>query len=129
MTMHYQRGHEMSGYLTLTVEEDGSAQASSSGRGDLNRRTGSGMLTDAQRERLHDVAEAAGLRDLTGSSRTIGDDEVPIVVTVDSREVRVWSQDAASIPGFEEFERTVRDLADHLIGGPDGTEDGGASTQ
>jgi hypothetical protein len=126
MTLHYQRGHEMSGYLVLTVRADGTAEASSSGRGDRGRRSGSGALTDEQRQRLADAVDRVGLSRLEGSTRNIGDDEVPIVVGVDSQEIRVWSQDAARIPGFGEFEHTVRDLVDQLLAGSTADGEGGS---
>ncbi|TDE96074.1 hypothetical protein EXU48_07510 [Occultella glacieicola] len=129
MILRYQRGHEMSGYLRLAVDADGTAEATSSGRGDLDRRSGSGTLTSEQGRRLGDAVDRAGLRELTGSTRNIGDDEVPIVVSVDSREVLLWAEDAAAVPGFGEFESTVRDLVDVLLAGSAEDDDGAPAAQ
>ena len=119
MIMRYRRGHEMSGYVTLTVEPDGTATASRSGRGDLGRREATGMLTPAQAERLSDAVEAADLAHLRGSTRRIGDDEVPVTVELgggaERHELRLWSEDAASNAAFVAFEATVRALLDELL--------------
>jgi hypothetical protein len=119
MILHYQRGHEMSGYVTLTVEADGTAAASRSGRGDLGRREATGVLTPGQAERLAAAVEAADLAHLDGSTRRIGDDEVPVTVELgtgsDRRKLRLWSGDAASNPAFAAFEAAVRALVDELL--------------
>ena len=119
MILHYQRGHEMSGYVTLTVESDGTAAASRSGRGNLGRREATGVLTSGQAERLSDAVEAADLAHLEGSTRRIGDDEVPVTVVVgggpERHELRLWSEDAAANPAFVAFEATVRALVDELL--------------
>ena len=119
MILHYQRGHEMSGYVTLTVESDGTAAASRSGRGNLGRREATGVLTSGQAERLSDAVEAADLGHLEGSTRRIGDDEVPVTVVVgggpERHELRLWSEDAASNAAFVAFEATVRALVDELL--------------
>lgn len=119
MIMRYRRGHEMSGYVTLTVEPDGTATASRSGRGDLGRREATGVLTPAQAERLSDAVEAADLAHLRGSTRRIGDDEVPVTVELgggaERHELRLWSEDAAANPAFVAFEATVRALVDELL--------------
>ena len=119
MILHYRRGHEMSGYVTLTVEADGTAAASRSGRGDLGRRAAAGVLTPGQAERLAAAVEAADLAHLEGSTRRIGDDEVPVTgergAGADRRELRLWSGDAASTPAFVAFEATVRALVDELL--------------
>ena len=119
MILQYQRGHEMSGYVTLTVEADGTAAASRSGRGDLGRREATGVLTYGQAERLSDAVAAADLAHLEGSTRRIGDDEVPVTVVLgggpERHELRLWSGDAASNPAFVAFEATVRALVDELL--------------
>jgi hypothetical protein len=96
-------------------------EASRSGVGDLDRRRASGVLTPAQRERLAAAVSEADLLHHPDSSRPIGDDEVPILVTItvgrDRRDVRVWAGDAAADPPFAAFDATVRELVDELLQG------------
>jgi len=123
LALAYRRGHDMAGYTTLSVQPTGAAEASRSGVGDLDRRAASGMLSPAQWERLAAAVSGADLLHHPGSSRPIGDDEVPILVTVtlgsDRRDLRVWAGDAAADPPFAAFDATVRELVDELLHGLD----------
>lgn len=119
LALAYRRGHDMAGYVTLDVQPDGTAAASRSGRGDLDRRTASGVLSPAQRDRLAAVVSDADLLHHPDSNRPIGDDEVPILVTVtlgsDRRDLRVWAGDAAADPRFATFDAAVHELVDELL--------------
>jgi hypothetical protein len=121
LALAYRRGHDLEGYVTLDVQPDGAASASRSGVGDLDRRTASGRLSPAQRDRLAAAVRGADLLHHPGSGRPIGDDEVPILVTVtvgpDRRDLRVWEGDAAADPAFAAFDAVVRELVDELLAG------------
>ena len=119
LALVYRRGHDLAGYVTLDLRPDGTAEASRSGRGDLDRRTASGVLSPAQRDRLAAAVSDADLLHHPDSSRPIGDDEVPILVTVtlgsDRRDLRVWAGDAAADARFATFDAAVRELVDELL--------------
>ena len=119
LALAYRRGHDMAGYVTLDVRPDGTAEASRSRRGDLDRRAASGVLSPAQRDRLAAAVSDADLLHHPDSSRPIGDDEVPILVTVtlgsDRRDLRVWAGDAAADPRFAAFDAAMRELVDELL--------------
>ena len=119
LALVYRRGHDMAGYVTLDVQPDGAAEASRSGVGDLDRQTAAGVLSPAQRDRLAAAVSGADLLHHPDSSRPIGDDEVPILVTValggDRRDLRIWAGDAAADPPFAAFDAAVRELVDELL--------------
>lgn len=119
LALTYRRGHDLAGYVTLDVQPDGRVEASWSDEGDLDRRTASGVLSAAQRDRLTAAVSDADLLHHPDSSRPLGDDEVPILITVavgtDHRDLRVWAGDAATDPRFAAFDATVRDLVDELL--------------
>lgn len=121
LALNYRRGHDLAGYVTLAVRTDGTAEASRSGVGDLDRKTASGTLSPAQRDRLAAAVNESDLIHFPDSSRPIGDDEEPILVTVslgdNHRDLQVWAGDATADPRFTAFDATVHELVDELLGG------------
>jgi len=119
LALSYRCGHDLAGYTTLDVQPDGTAAASRSGVGDLDRRSASGVLSPAQRERLAAAVSGADLLHHPDSTRPIGDDELPILITLtvggDRRDLRVWAGDAAADPPFAAFDAAVRELVDELL--------------
>jgi hypothetical protein len=117
LEVSYLRGHDLSGTTHFTVRATGDYKLESSVTRDEQPRSWSGKLPADDRNALLRAVEATRLLDVPSSTRNIGDDEEPIIVTVREgnlvHEVRVWHDDAVAA-GLAPFEAHVLTLAKRL---------------
>lgn len=112
--MSYLRGHDLAGTTHFTVDAAGDFKLESSVTLDEQSRSWSGKLPADERDAFLRAVESTRLLDVPSSTRNIGDDEEPIIVTVREgkrvHEVRVWHDDAVAA-GLAPFEAHVMTLA------------------
>jgi len=119
LEVSYLRGHDLSGTTHLTVNATGAYKLESSVTRDEQPRSWSGKLPADDRDAFLHAVESTRVLDVPSSTRNIGDDEEPILVTVREgnlvHEVRVWHDDAVAA-GLAPFEAHVLTLAKRLSG-------------
>jgi hypothetical protein len=120
LEISYVRGHDLSGTTHFTVNAAGDFKLDSSVTRDEQARSWSGKLPAEDRNAFLHAVESTRLLDVPSSTRNIGDDEEPIIVTVRDgqllHEVRVWHDDAVTA-GLAPFEAHVLALAKRLSAG------------
>jgi hypothetical protein len=120
LEISYLRGHDLAGTTHFTVNAAGDFKLESSVTRDEQPRSWSGRLPADDRNGLLHAVESTRLLDVASSTRNIGDDEEPIIVTVRDRnlvhEVRVWHDDAVAA-GLAPFEAHVLTLAKRISAG------------
>lgn len=106
--MHYVRGHELSGMTEFKVNAAGEYTLNSnvtSGRREVVK---SGILTVNERNDLLTAINETELLKTPPSTRNIGDDEQPVIITVSydnmSYRLSLWHEDAKKNPSFHNFE-------------------------
>lgn len=119
LSLSYERGHELSGTVSLTVDEDGSFTVAKSQRGSLNPTSAFGRLTPAQRSELAAAIDDSAVLDVLSSHRLLAQDEVPILLKLRAGDLEhslaLWAGDASEHPQFTNFERTVLRIVDQLL--------------
>jgi hypothetical protein len=117
----YSRGHVLSGITRVRVDDDGAYRIVSDDTPAMKAVELDGTLPAADRDALFDAIAVNAAVDTPSSSRPIGDDEVPVIVTFrrenGERELRIWDADARRDPGFHSFEKTLLALVKRLSRG------------
>lgn len=120
LEISYLRGHDLAGTTHFTVNAAGDFKLESSVTQDERPRSWSGKLPAGDRDAFLRAVESTRLLDVTSSTRNIGDDEEPIIITIREgklvHEVRVWHDDVAAA-GLAPFEAHVLALAKRLSAG------------
>src|SRR5262249_48616990 len=120
LEISYLRGHDLAGTTHLTVNAAGDFKLESSVTRDEQSHSWSGKLSADDRNAFLHAIESTRLLDVASSTRNIGDDEEPIIVTVREgnlvHEVRVWHDDAVAA-GLAPFEAHVLTLAKRVSAG------------
>lgn len=119
--LEYARGHELSGTTSFSLEEDGHYELVSNQTAGREQVQYEGLLDAARRRALFESLERHHTLGVPSSSRPIGDDELPIELTVEfggsTHTIRIWDGDAAANEDFRGFERDLLALARELSGG------------
>jgi hypothetical protein len=120
LSLEYRRGHELSGITELVVEPGGAYRFSRRRRGGLDPTTGQGHLSPAQLVGLAHAVDSSGLLDTGGSTRLLGDDEIPIRIEIRSGDLRriwdVWAGDLDALPAAEKVVGAISTLIAALAG-------------
>jgi hypothetical protein len=117
----YSRGHALSGITRVRVDEGGAYHIVSDDTPAMKPVDIDGTLSAADRDALFESIAANRVVDTPSSSRRIGDDEVPVIVTFRQedaeRELRIWDADARRHPAFHSFEKILLALVKRLSRG------------
>jgi hypothetical protein len=117
----YSRGHVLSGITRVRVDDDGAYHIVSDDTPAMKAVNLDGRLSAADRDALFRAIATNAVDATPSSSRPIGDDEVPVIVTFrredGERELRIWDADARRHPGFHSFEKILLTLVKRLSRG------------
>ena len=121
LELDYSKGHELSGITHFQVDGAGRYRLTSNVTEGRKEFTTAGVLEAAERDGLFVAVENARLLDLASSTRNIGDDEEPVIVTLrrgdQSRRLMLWHDDAVRNPDFHGFEEHLLGLVRKLSAG------------
>ena len=116
----YTNGHDLSGVTHFRVDGAGRYQLSSNVTKGRQALSWKGVLGSSDRDALFATLEKHFL-DVPSSTRNIGDDEVPILVTLRlgdlSHSLKIWHGDAVRNGDFHALETQLVALATRLSGG------------
>jgi hypothetical protein len=119
--LSYSRGHALSGVTRFELDGNGRYELDSDetmGRQAVAR---SGILADEERTALLREMLDHDLLATPSSTRNLGDDEIPVLITLSSgphsHELRIWDRDAKENPEFHAFESALLALARKLSDG------------
>jgi hypothetical protein len=114
----YQRGHDLAGLVTFELRGDGSFTLTESGGRKAVSSTQQGRLLPGQVADLAATVDRSGLLESGGSTRPLGDDEIPILVSVSADslayEAGVWLGDLGDHPAMAALDAAMRSLIDDL---------------
>lgn len=117
----YERGHALSGTIHFSARASGAYALASNATMGRKPGTWSGQLSRPQRQTVLDLVATHGIVGLASSTRSIGDDEEPVAVTVRqggmSHTTTLWHGDAARSSQFHPFEAQWLALLKQLSGG------------
>ena len=119
--VHFQRGHEMSGVTDFDVSPDGAFVLIRSSRKGGPPQEFRGQLDAGQRQALYGALAKAAIVSVPSSTRPIGDDEQPIVVSLDGAgqtfTLRIWAGDARDSAAFGVLPAALYPLLEQLSAG------------
>ncbi len=119
--VHFQRGHEMSGITDFDVSPDGAFALTRSSRKGGPPQEFRGQLDASQRQALYAALAKAAILSVPSSTRPIGDDEQPIVVSLDGAgqtfTLRIWAADARDSAAFGVLAAALYPLLERLSAG------------
>jgi hypothetical protein len=119
--LEYARGHELSGTTSFTLAEDGRYELESNQTVGREPVRYEGVLDPEQRRSLFESVERNHVLAVPSSSRNIGDDEIPIDLTIEFGDtvhrLEIWDNDAAANTDFRRFERDLLALVGELSDG------------
>lgn len=120
LSLTYRRGHDLAGLVTFEAHGDGTFRLSHSGGRQDQHRSLEGRLLPGQFAELAAAVETSGVLDTEGSTRPLGDDEIPILVLVKAGDlahrVLVWQGDVVNHPGFARLDAIIREVIRQLEG-------------
>ena len=117
----YSRGHALSGITRFELDGTGRYELESNETMGRQAIELSGTLDESDRAALIRAMLDHDLLATSSSTRNIGDDEVPVILTLSAgrltNELRIWHGDAKRDPEFHAFETTLLDLVRKLSDG------------
>lgn len=117
----YQRGHELSGITHFELHPEGKFTLTSNHPKGQTSHSFRGELSDRQRRHLIATILETKLLDVPSSGRNIGDDELPVQVTISyadlSHQILIWAQDAEQNADFHHCEQALWHLFKELSEG------------
>ena len=121
LVLTYVRGHDLYGTTTLRVEGTGRFSLTSNETAGRKQVSFEGVLAPPQYSAVMKAAVDDDVLATRPSSRPLGDDEVPVIVTVESGgeigRVMVWDEDARHLPAFHGFEVSILEVVRSLSSG------------
>ncbi len=120
LTLDYSQGHDLAGVTHFRADASGRYELRSNVTRGREERSWSGTLAAADRDSLFGILESRGFLAIPSSTRSIGDDEVPILVTLKYRDsshtLRIWHDDAVRNADFHAIDAQVLAVARRLSG-------------
>ena len=117
----YSRGHALSGITRFELDGTGRYELESNETMGRKAVEYPGALAESDRVALIRAMREHDLPATPSSTRNLGDDEIPVIVTLSSgplsRELRVWHGDARQDPQFHAFETALLDAVRKLSDG------------
>lgn len=117
----YQRGHELSGITHFELHPEGTFTLTANHPKRQTSHSFQGELSDRQRHQLIATILETQLLDVPSSSRNIGDDELPVQVTISyddlAHQILIWAEDGQQNADFHHFEIALWHLFKELSEG------------